>query len=261
MADFARWIDAVKPESYNDVAARRYGAAEARPDSFSNKIAPRILRTVAQARASELRVLDIGSGTGQLLDVLRAAGLDTVGVDYSLPMLERRASLLSGSPGNAVQADAAHLPLNGPFDLITATFNVLNHLPNLESVESTVQEVARLLGSDGLFIFDINTRLGLTGTESLTVVQDSPDDKTEWQRHWHSPDVLRLEASGTFLDGDDWHRYEEVIDKMVISVSWLEDELTKAGLGQVTWVSDDLVTPLDNPERHAVAFALVKRSA
>ena len=249
------------PGSYNDAAANRYATIESRPDSFANKMAPRILRTIDTTQSSDMRVLDIGSGTGQLLDVLRAAGMYTVGVDYSLPMLQRRTSQLSESLGDALCADSAQLPLHGPFDLVTATFNVLNHLRDLESVESTIQEVARVLDHDGLFIFDINTRLGLEGTESLTAIEDSNESFTHWRRHWHEPDVLRLEASGGFLDGDQWHRYHEVIDKIVIDVSWLQGKLAEAGLGQCTWVSDDLLTPLVDPERHTTAFALVRRTS
>ena len=247
--------------SYNDAAARRYAAAEDCPDSFANMIAPRIMRvfsSLERPAPRTHRTLDIGAGTGQLLDVFRAGGFETVGVDLSAPMLERRSQRWSAQPGVAVCADAAHLPLLGPFDLVTATFNVLNHLPDHQRVQSTLDEVSRVIAPDGLFVFDINTRLGLERTETLTVIQDSADARTRWHRHWLTNDVLRLEASGSFRDGDDWHSYDEVIDKIVLSTSWLESSLEDAGLGDVTWVANDLVTPLVEPEQHSVAFALVR---
>ena len=244
--------------SYDEASARRYAAAEARPDSFANRLAPRILRTVTTTKNPSIRVLDIGAGTGQLADALRAAGHLTVAVDYSIPMLQHRSKLWSGSLGSAVAADAAHLPLHGSFDLITATFNVLNHLPSRDSVKSTVAEVARLLAKDGLFIFDINTRLGLEQTQSLTVIEDTKDSQTHWSRHWLDSESLRLRATGKFREGGVWHSYDEVIDKIVLPVSWLEETLSAAGLGNITWVSDDLVTLLDEPEAHAMAFGLAR---
>ena len=155
-------------------------------------------------------------------------------------------------------ADASRLPFHGSFDLISATFNVLNHLPGQDAVRAMVHDMSRLLASNGLLIFDINTRLGLEQTASLTVVQDSDDSFTHWRRRWLSRDVLRLEASGGFLQDGTWHRYQESIDKVALSISWLEKELASAGLGNISWVSNDLLTPLDEPERHPVAFALVR---
>ena len=125
-------------------------------------------------------------------------------------------------------------------------------------MQLALEEVARLLSSDGLFIFDINTRLGLDQTQALTVVQDTEDSQTQWSRHWLAPDTLRLVASGKFSDGDAWHHYDEVIDKTVLPVSWLEETLSSTGLTNIIWVADDLVTPLEEPEQHAVAFALVR---
>ena len=244
--------------SYDDASARRYAAAESRPDSFANLLAPRILRTIEPSKNPSMQVLDIGAGTGQIADALRATGHTTIAVDYSVPMLQHRSQVRSATPGHAIAADAAHLPLRGSFDLITATFNVLNHLPGRNAVRSAVEEVSRLLTSNGLFIFDINTRLGLEQTESLTVVQDDEDSKTEWSRHWLTPETLRLVASGKFRDGNEWHSYEETIDKTVLPIDWLESALGQAGLGNINWVADDLVTQIEEPERHAVAFALVR---
>ena len=67
-----------------------------------------------------------------------------------------------------------------------------------------------------------------------------------------------MRASGKFREGGVWHSYDEVIDKIVLPVSWLEETLSAAGLGNITWVSDDLMTPLDEPEAHAVAFGLAR---
>jgi len=250
--------------SYDDIAARRYAAAESRPDSFSLRLAPRLIRLFHRERPRPTgpgpavpSLLDIGAGTGQLGDALRVAGFDNLSVDRSLPMLIHRSGIRSGRPGSAVVADAGALPLTARFDLITATFNVVNHLPSLDTVQAMISEVGRLLAPNGLFVFDINTRLGLQATSELTQHHDGPSDLTTWSRHWLDDKRLRLQASGAFLAEGRWHRYEETIDKIVVTVAELERYCTAAGLTVPSWRSDDLETVLDDPEEHPVAFGVV----
>ena len=253
--------------SYHDIAARRYALAESRPDSFSLRLAPRLIRLfdALGSSAQPPRLLDVGAGTGQLADVLRAAGFATVSLDRSLPMLRHRIADRSGNGGPAVAADATALPLSavGPrrFDLITATFNVLNHLPNLGAVEATVHEVGRLLAADGLFVFDINTRVGLEATGRTTVHESGPTGDTTWTREWIGPDTLRLRAQGTVVDGDSSYVYDETIDKIVVEPGDLERMCAAAGVGPVAWRSDDLVTSIEHPEQHAVVFGIAGPTA
>src|SRR5437762_6086855 len=71
---YAVWADTYPPRPHN-----RLMAAE-------QEIVEPILRSVAPSRA-----LDVGTGTGRYLSLLRAAGAHlVVGVDMSLPMLEHR---------------------------------------------------------------------------------------------------------------------------------------------------------------------------
>lgn len=99
-----------------------------------------------------------------------------------------------------------------PLDVIVATFNVINHLPDLAAVGSMINEVPRVLRPGGLFMFDLNTRRGLQATSETTERHDGPTDVTEWNRLWVDDSKLRLKASGTFFDGEVWHEYDETID-------------------------------------------------
>ena len=249
--------------SYDDIAALRYARAESRPDSFSLRLAPRLVRLFGAdpVRSGQpLRLLDIGAGTGQVADVLRSAGFSTVSLDVSLPMLKLRTSAASNTPGAAVVGDATALPFRSKFDLITATFNVLNHLPDLDAASQMVGEVGRLLAPGGRFVFDINTRIGLEGTGRTTSHETGPGGSTTWTRHWIGPDRLRLRASGPFNDGSQWHYYDETIDKIVVPCADIEHWCLQAGLGTLRWLTDDLVTPIKDPEQHAVAFGVARVS-
>lgn len=67
-------------------------------------------------------VLEIGFGTGALLDALAAAGHEVVGIDSSSAM-QRQAARRPGLRALRIQAGAQSLPLaDGRFDTVVATF-------------------------------------------------------------------------------------------------------------------------------------------
>lgn len=87
------------------------------------------------------RVLDVACGTGDFLRILDAAGLQAVGVDLSLGMLQ------AAPRGRAVaQADALALPLrDGSFDGATCGFA----LRNVSDLGAMLAEVARVVRPGG----------------------------------------------------------------------------------------------------------------
>lgn len=97
------------------------------------------------------RVLEVGCGTGALLERLHARS-EVVGLDLSQAMLAR-AARRQGSHGRAaplVCGDAQHLPfLDGAFDSVVSTF-VINAVPNLQDA---LREMLRVLRAGGSLAF------------------------------------------------------------------------------------------------------------
>jgi malonyl-CoA O-methyltransferase len=119
------------------------------------------------------RALDVGTGTGRYLLVLRSAGATlVVGADRSLPMLDRRTP---GSP--VVCADAGRLPFrHGSFDLVCSSLMV----GDLEDPTAWVGEAARLLVPGGHLIYsDFHPSWAARG----------------WRRTFTSTDGRRFELS------------------------------------------------------------------
>jgi len=101
----------------------------------------------AAALAPDRRVLDAGCGTGYGVEILAAAGAESVlGVDTAGAVVE--AARAREAPGVAFeQADIARLPYaGGSFDLITC-FEVIEHVPDPSAV---LGELARVLAPDGV---------------------------------------------------------------------------------------------------------------
>ncbi len=97
---------------------------------------------LAQLRAA--RALDVGTGSGRYVPVLRATGARLVlGVDFSLAMLAR-------GTGGRVCADACHLPVRrGVFDVINASLMV----GDVGDLDGWMHEMARALAVGGHLVY------------------------------------------------------------------------------------------------------------
>jgi SAM-dependent methyltransferase len=95
------------------------------------------------------RVLEIGVGTGQLALPLRAAGIDVVGLDLSMPMLAGAAAKPGGGQLPLIQGDATALPfVDGGFG--GAYFRWVFHL--IPRWESAARELVRVVGDGGVVL-------------------------------------------------------------------------------------------------------------
>jgi len=116
---------------------------------------------LAALPGSAARVLDLGTGTGRLLERVAAArraggtpGDELTGVDSSEAMLalaRRRDSLAAAT---LVHGDFSVALSDGPFDVVMAGYNTLFNLPDDDALSACLGLVAGVLGESGRFIVD-----------------------------------------------------------------------------------------------------------
>lgn len=91
------------------------------------------------------KLLDIGAGTGDFLNVAQKNGWQTTGIEPS-----EKAKTIAMQKGVAFENDAANLE-NHSFDVITM-WHVLEHVPNLEN---QIKELKRLLKPTGIILIAV----------------------------------------------------------------------------------------------------------
>lgn len=116
---------------------------------------------VRLAEASGGPVLELGAGTGRIAIATARAGIDVVMVDRTPPMIERARERLAKEPRRVrerielVEGDLREVRIERRFPLVTAPFNVLQHVYGREDFERALCTVKHHLAPEGRFAFDV----------------------------------------------------------------------------------------------------------
>ena len=117
------------------------------------------MRRVLETLHGDETILDLGCGNGELARELAKRGHrgTYLGVDFSLPLLRDAEHQPQGFSARFLEADLTQLSKNKflteskAWDVITA-FAVLHHIPSNEIRLKILQDVRKLLASNGRFI-------------------------------------------------------------------------------------------------------------
>jgi 2-polyprenyl-6-hydroxyphenyl methylase/3-demethylubiquinone-9 3-methyltransferase len=148
-------------QAYYDRLAPRLVAVEARNWHLQSRMALN-LETIDRYAKPGGRVLDIGCGTGFLLERLAERGFSGIGIDLSPESVEhatRRLAEIGASDRLSAVVGSAYEPPAGPFDLIALT-DVLEHL---EDPRACLAALRAQLAPGGLLVISTPNRRSLPG--------------------------------------------------------------------------------------------------
>ncbi len=148
-------------QAYYDRMAPRLVAVEDRNWHLQSRMALN-LETIDRFAGHGGRVLDIGCGTGFLLEKLAERGYSGIGVDLSPESVEHaRTRLEEMGAGDRLTAvvGSAYEPPEGPFDLVTLT-DVLEHL---EDPRACLTALRAQMAPGGLLVISTPNRRSLPG--------------------------------------------------------------------------------------------------
>lgn len=165
----------------------------------------------------DVRVLDLGCGTGRAGVELIERGYEVVGVDASADMLSVAAQKfndLGASPLLLCQ-DIHLLNLgSSQFDLAVALCDTFNYITTPAALAAVFKRVATVLSPGGVLVFDINTAHKLaTVYGDATFIQEGDDYFIAWENAWHPRkrvcrmhlDIFRAVGNGLWLRNSEEH--------------------------------------------------------
>ena len=120
--------------------------------------------------------LDLGCGTGVLCEILKEAGMDVSGMDFSSGMIE-----IARQRDPQIPYEVADMITYRPekqFDLVTCTGDALNHIGDLTDVEKIFHNVRAYLAPGGYLVFDILNENEVSDSEPFEM--DFSDTTKVW---------------------------------------------------------------------------------
>lgn len=183
---------AYNPASYGDSFADVYDEwySSLQDHDFVELLARLLPKTNA-------RILELGVGTGRLLEKLHALRPDhqdsMVGVDASDKMLVIARTRGVGDIAELIVGDFSDDLPTGPFDAIFVGYNTLFNLPNEAAIASCLSHVAASLAPHGFFMTDLVIPL-VTETDEHSIIRTMPNGDTVLS-------VSRLDPSTRTISG------------------------------------------------------------
>jgi SAM-dependent methyltransferase len=234
--------------------------------AFAKQLAPLIqgfYETFPIARENKV-VLDLCCGTGQLAVHFLEQGYRVIGIDLSQPMLqiarENARQWVEAGQATFLQADATDFRLDEPCGLVVSTFDSLNHLANEQALRSCFQRVYQ--ASEGTFICDLNTRVGLRRWNSINI-DDSSDEAliiargvfdSASDRAW-----TRITGFTRTQDGL-YERFDETAFNTVFDLARVKNLLLEAGWSSAYFARPrTLGEPIEEPEAEGRAFIVASK--
>lgn len=196
----------------------------------------------------ERRLLDVGCGTGIVAAHFQAAGYAVTGLDTSRAMLDRARERL-GDGAVLVHGDAVDFTLDQAFPFAVSTYDIPNHLGDLERIRSYLGCVFRAVQPGGWFAFDLATYRGLLGINSVQA-RETDDSILLYRGALNEAagyGFYRISGAVRAPDGR-YDRFATTITNSIVPVDRLLPMLREIGW-QDTYLAapTDLATPLADP--------------
>jgi SAM-dependent methyltransferase len=253
-------------QAYNPAFARIYNARWA---SFALNAAPRLRAFYESTSPGENNrdLLDLCCGTGQLALHFLDNGYRVTGLDLSDAMLDyarqNAAPYLLAGQARFVQGDAAHFEFDERFGLVLSTFDALNHLPGWDALKGCFLSVFSVLTPGGIFIFDLNTPLGLRRWTGISV-EDSPELMLVTRSLFDEVTGRAFTRISGFVqaENDLYERFEETAYEVPFELEEVKQALMETGFLNVCFAKlQDLSVPLSNPEQESRVFIIAEKPA
>lgn len=182
-------------------------------------------------------MVDLACGTGRLATLFAARGWTVVGVDTSKEMLAvaERNSRKDRAKVSYIRGDMRKWSKPGAADLVTCTYDSLNHLSTKSELQKVLRNVYRTLKPGGVFLFDINDQEFYEKYWNGRAEFAECPDYSLVVRLSYSPkqSTGRIESTAFIRKGKGYERVQEVVVERMFTGSEVALLLSEAKFGDI----------------------------
>lgn len=227
---------------------------------YPTKSAASLLKLIRSAVPDARTVLDVGCGTGIVADHLQQAGYSVTGLDKSPAMLAQ-ARVRLGDAAVLIEGDAADFTVDEQFPVVVSTYDIPNHLADLEQIAAYLQCVYRAVSPGGLLVFDIATVTGLRGMNTVQI-RETDEAMLLFRGALNESLGIGFYRISGVVQADDgrYDRFVTTMTNIVVPIDQLLKQLAEAGWTDIYLAAqDDLLTPLPEVPDNLPHVFLVSR--
>ncbi len=235
---------------------------------FAQNLAPKIenLYQNSPVWKTNRNILDLCCGTGVLISHFLSSGYTATGLDLSEYMIEyakkNNSEYVKSGKAKFVIGDASHFSFDEQFGLVTCTYDAINHFADYSMLEGCFRSVESVLLSRGLFIFDINTKKGLSRWSGVHT--DTSDDIFILEKGFFEEGMNRAytQLSGFVREeGNElYSRFEETVYNTVFETGKIRKMLFDLGWKKCYFaLYENLEIAIDNPEEQSRVFFIAEK--
>ncbi len=197
--------------------------------------------------------LDIACGTGVMAIKAASEGINAEGLDISIDMLNMAKENAKGKNLDIpfYHEDIRNFKLNKKYDLITCTFDAINHLLTQKEWKQTFSNVKEHLNDNGIFIFDTNTLKALQERWSNIHVNKDSEGNYMIQKGIHDEEKGMSTATFTVFTKEEnglYDGFEETFTEIAFPSNQVIDFLREAGFQNIT-ITDINFNIIEDPDQ------------
>lgn len=196
--------------------------------------------------------LDIACGTGALSIKITSEGIISEGLDCSSEMIKSARNNVDSANLDVkfYHADMRNFKLNKKYDLITCTYDSINHLLSLEEWKQTFYSVKLHLNDSGIFVFDLNTQKALKERwNSININKDNQENYLIQRGIYYEDKGIATTTFTAFTKEKNgmYDSFEETFTEIAFSSSEIINVLIEIGFDNIT-ITDSNFNSLANPD-------------
>ncbi len=170
-------------------------------------------------------MLELGCGTGKMMECLSEYGYDMIGVDSSIEMLQiaGKKAVLSGKDFLYLHQDMRSFELYGTVKSVICVCDSINYITSPGDLIQVFRLVNNYLDPGGIFVFDFNTEFKYRDMIGESVIaEDREDVSFIWFNEYDQEEHLNYIDLSVFIREEDG-RYRKFVEEHIQKGYTLED--------------------------------------